>query len=136
MDSRTLIDAEPLASGRKMKATIFAIHGFAGCEGVLFYPLLPGTPALEEREMLKLGAFLNRYLSATGRGGDESSGEPPFGPFPHEKSFISCELNAFKQYVQEHDVSGPELQMMVRVAIGARAFFAGPGFVDAPELTS
>lgn len=112
---------KPLAGARQRKAGIISIHRLAGVDAVCLYALCDLDPAIEHSDVLELGEFLNRYITNARAAGSECCGDATNDLAIHVDAPIEWHMGNFARYVKDHRVTPGELQMMIDVAIGARA---------------
>lgn len=112
---------KPLTSPSQRKAGIVSIHRLAGVDAVCLYALDNLGSAVEHFELLELGEFLNSYITNARTSSANCGGEAADDLAIHVDAPIEWHLGNFARYVKDHRVPPDELQMMIDVAIGARA---------------
>ena len=117
----TLQNDKQLTSPSQRKAGIVSIHRLAGVDAVCLYALDNLGGAVEHLELLELGEFLNRYITNARTSSAECGGESANDLDIHVDAPVEWHLGNFARYVKDHRVTPDELQMMIDVAIGARA---------------
>ena len=115
----TLQQLQSLPRPCQRKAGIIPVNRFAGVDAVFLYALSDLDATIEHGDVIELGDFLNRHLTASKGTGAEGGCNAADGFIIHDAP-IDYHLSNFARYVREHSISADELKMMLRVAIGAR----------------
>ena len=112
---------QPLTVPCQRKSGIVSINGFPGVDAICLYALNNLDPAIEHREMLELGNFMNHYVSEARTLRAERGCDPSDNFAVHDDAPIEWLLGNFAWFVRDHKINSSELKMMIDVAIGVRA---------------